>query len=79
MTLVKLNMELIAFARENGAEPASCDRCLNTETSGLAWTYGYDDGRDAEYIGYECQCCGNVQGLMRGSIEKIAAEKADQE
>lgn len=72
MTLAKVNTGLIEFAQQHLAEPGKCGRCGNTRESGLRWAYGYDDGRDPDYVGYQCQSCGNVQGLRRDEIGAAA-------
>jgi len=69
-----VNIELVEFAREHGVSPSSCRRCGNTAETGLEWQYGYDDGSDPDYVGYQCECCGNIQGLDRADIMAAVPE-----
>ncbi len=64
-------------AREHSIAPHRCNRCKQTPDTGLSWRYGVDDGTDPAYFGYQCNACGNSQGLSRATIlrrHRVAAE-----
>lgn len=70
------NVRVREIASQHRVQPARCARCHNTATTGLSWDYGYDDGTDADYIGYQCRSCGNVQGLTAGHVARVARSRA---
>lgn len=63
-----VNSDLVGLARKYAVTPARCSRCGATEATGAYWHIGEDDGRDRNYVGYECQHCGNITGLTRQTI-----------
>jgi len=58
------------LATTHDIAPLRCRRCHQTHASGLSWRYGYDDGTDPDYVGYQCLSCGSVQGLSRSTIQR---------
>lgn len=70
------NSDLLAFAVEHGIEPYRCPACRDMKQTGLSWRYGYDDGSDANYLGYQCQRCGAVHGLSARYIRRRARQQA---
>ncbi len=74
-------MTATQIAREQWITPRRCRRCrvrggaisrLSNGLAGTAWTIGYDDGRDPNYVGYQCKNCGNIQGLTRATVLRRA-------
>lgn len=57
-----------ALATANDIAPGKCDRCRQVPSTGLSWQYGYDDGTDPQYVGYQCRNCGGIQGMSRKAI-----------
>lgn len=62
-------MQLRTTAIDHGIKPARCARCGQTENN---WRIGHDDGRDPNWVGYQCCGCGHVQGLTRRTIVRRA-------
>lgn len=69
----------LAVAKSNGVAPLRCGRCGSTPPAGLDWQAGYDDGTDPQYVGYECQACGNIQGISRAAILRRIRAKRQRE
>jgi hypothetical protein len=67
-TAANKNLELIGLAERLDIAPHRCARCGNTAATGLDWAFGYDNGTDPNYVGYQCRTCGHIQGLTRGTI-----------
>jgi len=66
------------LATTHNIAPPRCHNCHQTPASGLSWSYGYDDGTDPDYAGYQCHNCGSVQGLRRATIQRrIGASRQD--
>lgn len=57
-----------ALVSDHHITPHRCDRCQATAAEGASWQARYDDGTDPLYIGFQCQNCGNIQGMSRGNI-----------
>jgi hypothetical protein len=52
-----------------------CRRCKQRTGN---WTTGHDDGTDPNYVGYQCQNCGYVESLTRGTIlRQVRNEQED--
>jgi hypothetical protein len=63
----RANGDLLQVASTHGIAP---HRCVNCRQTCLSWGFGYDDGTDPGYVGFQCQTCGNVQGLTASTIRR---------
>ena len=71
---MRANQILINAVLAGGITPEQCPRCWQAEGN---WSAGQDDGRDADYVGYQCGSCGHVEGLTRGEVEQTIADQLD--
>jgi hypothetical protein len=69
-------LQLRDLADRAGIHPSRCWRCKN-DNSG--WKIGEDDGRDPDYVGWQCQRCGAANGLSRGAIRARIRRAADKQ
>lgn len=65
----RANGDLLTLASTHDIAP---HRCVNCRETGLSWQVGYDDGTDPQYVGYQCQNCGQIQGLTGATIRRRA-------
>lgn len=68
----RANQELLNFAQEHNVTPHRCPRCRQAEGN---WHYGWDNGRDPNWLGYECQQCGKVVDLSARWIKRKGRAK----
>ncbi|HTY35410.1 hypothetical protein [Mycobacterium sp.] len=64
----RANLYLLQLAAEHGIAPARCSRCGASGVDTNWSSPGHDDGRDADYLGWQCQRCGKTTGLTRRTI-----------
>ena len=77
MTTTITYSNTLALAADGSISPGRCRRCRRTPSFGLSWSIGCDDGRDPQWVGFQCRGCGHVQGMTRANIlRRITAPAA---
>lgn len=69
---MRANQGLVDLCAARGIFPAPCKGC-----GAANWgAPGHDDGRDDDYVGFQCRSCGGVRGLSRRTVQRRASDGA---
>jgi len=60
--------DTLELVDQNRIWPIRCYNCKTTLATAGSWNSGQDDHRDRDYVGFQCQNCGAIDGLTRRTI-----------